>query len=105
MANHTVGYFVGSLSSQSLNRTLARALIQLAPRELEFEEIPYSDLPLFNRDLEGKYPPPAIALKEAIIHKDAILFVTPEYAGVRRSSRSTPEYAGVRRSTPEYAGR
>ena len=34
MTAFTVGYFVGSLSSTSLNRTLAQALIALAPDDL-----------------------------------------------------------------------
>ncbi len=39
-----IGYFVGSLSSSSINRTLSKALIRLAPAELEFTEIPASPL-------------------------------------------------------------
>ena len=37
---YKVGYFVGSLSSTSINRILSRSLIRLAPPELEFTEIP-----------------------------------------------------------------
>ncbi len=73
------GYFVGSLSSTSINRTLSRSLIRLAPEDLEFTEIPIGDLPLYNRDLDTNYPPEATALKEAIARSDAVLFVTPEY--------------------------
>ena len=79
MANYSVGYFVGSLSEKSLNRRLANALIKLAPPELDFHELGYSGLPLFNRDLEGHYPTVATALKESIVRADAIMFVTPEY--------------------------
>ena len=35
MTTHRIGYFVGSLSSTSINRTLSKALIALAPDELE----------------------------------------------------------------------
>ena len=35
---YKVGYFVGSLSSTSINRILSRSLIRLAPRELTFTE-------------------------------------------------------------------
>ena len=59
----TVGYFVGSLSRESINRMLANALIRLAPEALEFTEISIGDLPLYNRDLDPDYPPPARALK------------------------------------------
>ena len=44
---YRVGYFVGSLSSTSINRILATALIRLAPSDLEFFEIPIRDLPLY----------------------------------------------------------
>ena len=76
---HKAGYFVGSLSRESINRTLSKALIKLAPHNLEFVEIPIGDLPLYNRDLDADYPAPARALKDAIAAVDAVLFVTPEY--------------------------
>jgi chromate reductase len=74
-----VGYFIGSLSSRSINRLLARALERLAPAELALTEISFRDLPLFSPDYEADYPPVARALKQAIAGSDAILFVTPEY--------------------------
>jgi hypothetical protein len=40
MATHKIGYFVGSLAKGSINRTLSKARIRLAPEELEFTEIP-----------------------------------------------------------------
>jgi len=79
MATYQVGYFIGSLSKHSINRTLSKALIRLAPAELEFREIPIKDLPLYNHDLDDDYPPEARALKDAIASVDAVLFVTPEY--------------------------
>jgi chromate reductase len=79
MADFKVGYFVGSLSSVSINRRLAKALVRLAPPELELAEIPFRDLPLYSPDHEADYPPEAKALKAAIAGSDAILFVTPEY--------------------------
>ena len=45
-----VGYFVGSLSSTSINRVLSSALIRLAPEDLEFTEIPIGNLPLYSPD-------------------------------------------------------
>ena len=48
-----IGYFVGSLSSNSINRTLSRALIRRAPAELEFTEIPIRDLPLYSPDFDA----------------------------------------------------
>jgi hypothetical protein len=77
--SYKVGYFVGSLSSKSINRVLARALIRLAPEDLEFTEISIGNLPLYSQDYDDNYPPEATALKEAIHEADAVLFVTPEY--------------------------
>ena len=76
MTTYKVGYFVGSLSTTSINRVLSRALIRLAPEDLEFNEIPIGDLPLYNRDLDANYPPEATALKEAIARSDAVLFLS-----------------------------
>ncbi len=74
-----VGYFVGSLSTKSINRRLANALIRLAPEGLAFSEIPFKDLPLYSSDFDADYPAVGRALKDAIAASDAILFVTPEY--------------------------
>lgn len=79
MTTYTVGYFVGSLARESINRKLAKALVRLAPKELEMREIPIGDLPLYSYDFDRDYPAPARALKEAIAAVDAVLFVTPEY--------------------------
>jgi chromate reductase, NAD(P)H dehydrogenase (quinone) len=79
MKRCTVGYLVGSLSRESINRKLAKALVRLAPDGLELREIGIADLPLYNRDLDGDYPAVATAFKEAVAGVDAILFVTPEY--------------------------
>ena len=79
MAKYKVGYFVGSLSSTSINRMLAKALVRLAPPELELAEIPIKDLPLYSQDYDADYPPVARAFKKAIADVDAVLFVTPEF--------------------------
>lgn len=79
MATHKIGYFVGSLASGSINRTLSKALIKLAPADLEFTEIPIGDLPLYSYDYDADFPPEGRALKEAIEASDGILFVSPEY--------------------------
>src|SRR5258705_9655058 len=79
MAVYTVGYLIGSLAAGSINRTLSKALIRLAPPELEFVEIPIKDLPLYSYDYDADYPAAGRALKDAIASVDAVLFVTPEY--------------------------
>ena len=96
MTTYKVGYFVGSLSSTSINRVLSKAVIRLAPENLEFSEIPIDNLPLYSPDHDADYPPEARALKEAIDRADAILFVTPEY------NRSIP---GALKNAIDWASR
>src|SRR3954471_8432205 len=96
MASYTVGYFVGSLSSTSLNRKLATALIELAPPSLTFEEIPIRDLPLYSSDYDKAYPPVGVEFKEKIAGVEAVLFVTPEY------NRSIP---GALKNAIDWASR
>jgi chromate reductase len=79
MTTFQVGYLVGSLSSTSINRLLAKALVRLAPAGLVMNEIPIKDLPLYSPDYDADYPPVARAFKQAIAGVDAVLFVTPEY--------------------------
>ena len=79
MTTYKVGYIVGSLATASVNRTLAKALIRVAPPELEFVEIPIKDLPLYSYDYDAHYPAAGRALKHALAGVDALLFVTPEY--------------------------
>ncbi|AMO22893.1 NADPH-dependent FMN reductase [Ramlibacter solisilvae] len=79
MATYKVGYFVGSLSSKSINRLLAKALVKLAPKELVMSEIPIKELPLYSQDYDADFPPVARTFKQAISEVDAVLFVTPEF--------------------------
>ena len=79
MDNYKVGYFIGSLSSTSINRRLSTALIKLAPPGATFTEIGFADLPLYRPEYDKDYPPEATAFKTAIAAVDALLFVTPEY--------------------------
>ena len=79
MTTRKVGYLIGSLATGSINRKLARALVRLAPAELEMSEIPFKDLPLYSYDYDADFPPAAKAFKAAIAAVDAVLFVTPEY--------------------------
>ena len=96
MRSYRVGYFVGSLSSTSINRVLSRALIRLAPPDVQLTEVPIGDLPLYSPDFDQDYPPQARALKEAIAASDAVLFVTPEY------NRSIP---GALKNAIDWASR
>jgi chromate reductase len=79
MAHYKVGYFVGSLATKSINRLLAKALVRVAPAELQMTEISFKELPLYSYDYDANYPPVATEFKNAIAAVDAVLFVTPEY--------------------------
>ena len=79
MSDFKIGYFVGSLAKNSINRKLARALVGLAPAGLQLQEIPFRDLPLYSYDYDADYPKVARDFKAAITAVDAVLFVTPEY--------------------------
>jgi chromate reductase len=93
-SSYTVGYIIGSLSTESINRTLSKALIRLAPENLTLVEIPIRDLPVYNRDFDADYPPAGRALKDAIASVDAVLFVTPEYnRGIPGSLKNASDWA------------
>ena len=96
MANFKVGYLIGSLARESINRKLAGALVRLAPEGMEMVEIPIRDLPLYSYDYDADYPPVARAFKQAIADVDAVLFVTPEY------NRSIP---GALKNAIDWASR
>jgi chromate reductase len=94
--SYRVGYFIGSLSSKSINRVLASCLFAHAPDDLEFVEIPIRDLPLYSPDYDADYPPEGLALKHALAGVEAVLFVTPEY------NRSIP---GALKNAIDWASR
>lgn len=96
MATYNIGYLVGSLSSTSINRTLSRALIKLAPESLSFNEIPIKELPLYSQDYDENYPAEGTALKQAIEASDGLLIVSPEY------NRSIP---GALKNAIDWASR
>jgi chromate reductase, NAD(P)H dehydrogenase (quinone) len=96
VSTYQVAYFVGSLSSTSINRVLSKALIGLAPAGLEFTELRIDNLPLYSPDHDADYPLVAQALKESIGSADAVLFVTPEY------NRSIP---GALKNAIDWASR
>ena len=93
---YKVGTSSGALAAASINRLLAKALVRLAPPELEMIEIPFKDLPLYSYDYDKNYPPVATTFKNAIASVDAVLFVTPEY------NRSIP---GALKNAIDWASR
>lgn len=97
MTIYNVGYLVGSISSTSINRRLARALEKLAPQaDLKLSEIAISDLPFYSADHDSDIPTEAADFKKSIEESDAIIVVTPEY------NRSVP---GVLKNALDTASR
>src|SRR3954465_9031021 len=74
-----IGVVVGSNRKGSINLKLARALIKLAPVELQCEIFRIDDLPVFSQDEDQNPPEPVRRLKEQLQGADGILLVTPEY--------------------------
>ncbi|HVU81301.1 MAG TPA: NADPH-dependent FMN reductase [Rhodanobacteraceae bacterium] len=91
-----VAVLVGSLRKGSFNKQLAHALEKIAGDRAEFRHIRIDDLPLYNQDFDGDYPPVCQRLKDEIKACDAVLFVTPEY------NRSIP---GVLKNAIDIASR
>lgn len=78
-ARRDVVVLVGSLRKDSINRKLARALIELAPAPLDPSIVEIGQLPLYDQDLDDDPPPAWLAFRQRIKAADALLFVTPEY--------------------------
>ncbi len=77
--NRTVAVIVGSLSKDSVNRKVARAIEGLAPDNLTFVEVSIGDLAFYNPDIEPEAPAAWTAFRDAIKAADAVLVATPEY--------------------------
>ncbi len=92
----TIGYIVGSISSTSINRRLAKALERLAPEGVELKEISISELGFYSPDHDANFPAEAVAFKQAIADVDGVIIVTPEY------SRSIP---GVLKNALDWSAR
>ena len=91
-----IGYVIGSLRKESINRKLANALIKLAPPDFTFKELRIGDLPLYNQDDDKAQAPEVQRLKSELRAVDAVMFVTAEY------NRSIP---GVLKNALDHASR
>ena len=75
-----IGGICGSLRKGSYNLMLLRAAADLMPEDVQYEEIPIGDLPLYNQDLDGDRPPEAVQVfRERVKRTDGLLFAVPEY--------------------------
>ena len=91
-----IGYVIGSLRKESINRKLANALIKLGPTDFNFKELKIGDLPLYNQDDDKAQAPEVQRLKSELRAVDAVMFVTAEY------NRSIP---GVLKNALDNASR
>jgi len=69
----------GSLRKDSYNRQLALAAKEIVGSRAEFELLDYSDVPLFNEDIEFPAPASVKRVREKVKTADAIWFFSPEY--------------------------
>ncbi|HMM88041.1 MAG TPA: NAD(P)H-dependent oxidoreductase [Bradyrhizobium sp.] len=74
-----VAVIVGSLRKDSINRTVANTLIDLAPAGLKLSIIEIGQLPIYNQDGDDNPPAEWTAFRDRIRAADAVLFVTPEH--------------------------
>jgi chromate reductase len=91
-----IGYIVGSLRKESINRKLATALTRLGPAEFTFKELRIADLPPYNQDDDRSQAPEVQRLKSELRAVDGVIFFTPEY------NRSVP---GVLKNAIDNASR
>jgi chromate reductase, NAD(P)H dehydrogenase (quinone) len=91
-----IGYVIGSLRKESINRKLANALIKLGPTDFSFKELKIGDLPLYNQDDDKAQASVVQRLKSELRAVDAVMFVTAEY------NRSIP---GVLKNALDHASR
>ncbi|MDO5492735.1 MAG: NADPH-dependent FMN reductase [Nesterenkonia sp.] len=75
----TIGYFVGSWAEGSVNRKLARTLVEQAPEDVEMRDLDISGLPLYGRHLDEDFPQVMQDFKDRVEAVDGLLIVTPEH--------------------------
>lgn len=79
MKKYRIAVLVGSLRKASWNLKVAKALIKLAPENLEMEIVPIGNLALYNEDLEADPPAAWTEFRTRMATFEGVLFVTPEY--------------------------
>jgi chromate reductase len=76
-----VAVLVGSLRREAFSLKTAKALIELAPKELRLDIVEIGNLPLYNQDFDDDGNPPSVytSFRKRIREYEGVLFVTPEY--------------------------
>ncbi len=76
-----IAVLVGSGSSTSISKTVARYLQSIAPATVQLNLVEIADLPLYDRDLDEQEVAQYNRFRAEIAKAEAILFVTPEHNG------------------------
>jgi len=80
MAQLKILSLCGSLRKGSFNRMAMNLAMEVAPRDMVFEEAEMRTMPFFDGDEYAKgFPPPAAAFREKIRAADGLFFACPEY--------------------------
>ena len=80
MASYKVLGVCGSLRKKSYNRFALEAAAEVMPRSMQLTISDYSEIPLYNQDVQDQGIPAAVTrLGEQIRTADALLIASPEY--------------------------
>lgn len=74
-----IAVLVGSGSTTSISKIVARYLQNIAPANIQLNFVEISELPLYERDLDGQEVAQYNRFRTEIAKADAVLFVTPEH--------------------------
>lgn len=74
-----IGYIVGSLAADSINRKLAGLIVDQAPQRAELVEISIAELPLYDRHMDEDFPQTLSDFKSHVAGVDGLLVVSPEH--------------------------
>lgn len=79
--NKKIGIFVGSLRKGAFSKSIADYITSITPEGYEIREVEFSNLPMYNPDLDdaGEKPAQWIKFRNEVKDLDGFLFITPEY--------------------------
>ncbi|MEE1295764.1 MAG: NADPH-dependent FMN reductase [Bifidobacterium sp.] len=69
----------GSLRERSFNRQMGEVAAHTLNRHVEVRWLDYSDVPIFNQDLEFPTPDPVARVRREVEEADALWILCPEY--------------------------
>ncbi|URL02253.1 NAD(P)H-dependent oxidoreductase [Avibacterium sp. 20-126] len=74
-----ISLIIGSLSKQSINRSIANYIVAQFPAEVKVQEVRIDDLPLYTQDRDKESVAEYDRVREQIKMADAVLIVSPEH--------------------------